>query len=105
MSAVGQGQGTQDRRARFGRRLISVGLLPIIIVVIFLAFGLIEPKFFRTANLLNVLDGTMSEEEFTLDADNALKVAEMCGETLPQFRDVDDVCHDRASPRSSARHL
>ena len=36
-------------------RVLSFGLLPILLVALFLFFGLYEPKFWRTANLINVL--------------------------------------------------
>lgn len=35
--------------------ILAFGLLPILLVALFFFFGLYEPKFFRTANLINVL--------------------------------------------------
>ena len=40
---------------RFLDRVLSLGLLPILLVALFLFFGLYEPKFWRTSNLINVL--------------------------------------------------
>ena len=37
---------------------LAFGLLPILLVALFCFFGLYEPKFFRTANLINVLRNT-----------------------------------------------
>ena len=36
-------------------RLLAAGLLPILLIGLFILLGLIEPKFLRGANLINVL--------------------------------------------------
>jgi len=37
------------------KRLIAVGLLPILLIALVVILGILEPKFLRTANLINVL--------------------------------------------------
>lgn len=48
-----------DRALRAWRRILerspAIGLLPILLVLLFIFFGLYEPKFWRSANLINVL--------------------------------------------------
>lgn len=48
-----------ERILRGWRRVLerspAIGLLPILLVLLFIFFGLYEPKFWRTANLINVL--------------------------------------------------
>lgn len=44
-----------EEAASFGRWLMGRGLLPIILVVTFVGFGLVEPNVFRPENLLNIL--------------------------------------------------
>ena len=48
-----------DRGLPTWRRILerspAVGLLPILLIVLFIFFGLYEPKFWRGANLINVL--------------------------------------------------
>ena len=48
-----------DRAVRAWRRILerspAIGLLPILLILLFIFFGLYEPKFWRTANLINVL--------------------------------------------------
>lgn len=43
-----------ERRRRLAR-LLAVGLLPLLLVALFIILALIEPKFLRTYNLINVL--------------------------------------------------
>lgn len=45
----------ETRHALIMRRLLVLGLLPLLMIVLCIVLGLIEPKFLRTSNLINVL--------------------------------------------------
>lgn len=45
----------EARHSAIMRRLLVLGLLPLLMIVLCIVLGLIEPKFLRTSNLINVL--------------------------------------------------
>lgn len=47
--------GAGDARKRIASWFLTFGLLPILLITLFVVLGLIEPRFLRSANLINIL--------------------------------------------------
>ncbi len=48
-------QQVESRQGAMMRRLMVLGLLPLLMIVLCIVLGMVEPKFLRSANLINVL--------------------------------------------------